>query len=314
MIGGFAAEGHDFRVTRKYPQGLPGNYSQTPPLRVRAHAVLPERRVQAVARRRRQGPGLPGQRRRRRAPSAPSIPGLFSASGVADHPYSGNRSPVNASGLANDVRDVPAAGQPRVRAGPGPARLRLGQALLDLQRRVRLHHQSAARRRLRLAGDRGRLPELERVPELEEPAGGQLRPVPAAGSAARATASASPAGWSSSAASRRRRTSPTGCRCTCPGRPSRPARSAEVWGNARPASFMNLDSGTGPDRRDPTAGRRPRAVPDGADGPARRLGHLLRHARRVLQRRQRAARLHLPGRRPVPADAALPGRRSSPGW
>jgi hypothetical protein len=109
VIGGFAAEGHDFRVTAKYPQGLPGNYSQTPPLEfVRTLYCLngAYKPLRGSAARARSCPVNAAGSRNFRAQN----PGLFSASGVADHPYSGDHSPVNASGLATTFATFPQLG------------------------------------------------------------------------------------------------------------------------------------------------------------------------------------------------------------
>jgi hypothetical protein len=110
VIGGFAAEGHDVpRVTRKYPQGLPGNYSQTKPLEfIRTLYCLdagykPLRGSYAKAR------GCPVNAAGTRAFRG-QHPGLFSASGMADHPYSGNHSPLNASGLDKNFATFPQLG------------------------------------------------------------------------------------------------------------------------------------------------------------------------------------------------------------
>jgi hypothetical protein len=93
VIGSFAAQGISHRPSRAYPQGLPGNYGQMKPLPfIRALYCLdggyrPLRGRAAAAL------GCPttaaGSARFRAA-----NPGLFNASGVADHPYSGANSPA----------------------------------------------------------------------------------------------------------------------------------------------------------------------------------------------------------------------------
>ncbi len=98
LIGGFAAEGRSGPVNAKHPLGLPGNYAQTKPLLYiptlycLTAAGRPLRGAYARAR------GCPATAAGTRSFRA-AHPGLFAASGVADHPYSGGRSPINAKGL-----------------------------------------------------------------------------------------------------------------------------------------------------------------------------------------------------------------------
>jgi hypothetical protein len=98
LIGGFAAEGRSGPVTAPHPQGLPGDYAQTKPLQYiptlycLSAADKPLRGRSAKAR------GCPTNAAGTRAFRA-QHPGLFEASGVADHPYSGGRSPVDSRGL-----------------------------------------------------------------------------------------------------------------------------------------------------------------------------------------------------------------------
>jgi hypothetical protein len=98
LIGGLAAEGRSGAANAAHPQGLPGDYAQTKPLQyiptlycLDAHDK-PLRGSYATAR------GCPASAAgagRFRA----QHPGLFNASGFADHPYSGGRSPVDARRL-----------------------------------------------------------------------------------------------------------------------------------------------------------------------------------------------------------------------
>jgi hypothetical protein len=110
LIGGFAARGLSLPATRRFPQGLPGNYAQTKPLQfirtlycVGADYV-PLRGGYARAR------GCPtsaaGSRRFRSA-----HPGLFNASGVSDHPYQGSYSPVGGGNLDPDYALFPDLGK-----------------------------------------------------------------------------------------------------------------------------------------------------------------------------------------------------------
>jgi hypothetical protein len=92
IIGGFAAQGLSHRPTRRHPQGLPGDYAQTKPLLfIRTLYCLdssyrPLRGRYALAR------GCPATASGSRSFRAAN-PGLFAATGVADHPYSGGESP-----------------------------------------------------------------------------------------------------------------------------------------------------------------------------------------------------------------------------
>ncbi len=101
IIGGFAAEGRSGPVNAKHPQGLPGDYAQTKPLQYiptlycLSPAYAPLRGNYARAR------GCPTNAAGTRAFRA-QHPGLFNAGGVADHPYSGGRSPIDATGLDTD--------------------------------------------------------------------------------------------------------------------------------------------------------------------------------------------------------------------
>jgi hypothetical protein len=93
VIGDFAAQGLVHRPSRRYPQGLPGYYGQMKPLKfIRALYCVddlyrPLRGSTAYA----LGcPTTAGGYAHFRARN----PGLFNAGGVADHPYSGGTSPL----------------------------------------------------------------------------------------------------------------------------------------------------------------------------------------------------------------------------
>jgi hypothetical protein len=98
LIGGFAAQGRSMRPSRRFPQGLPGNYSQTKPLDYILTLYCLGSNFRPLTGRAAALRGCPSTaagRRRFRSQN----PGLFSASGVADHPYMGNLSPVSTRGL-----------------------------------------------------------------------------------------------------------------------------------------------------------------------------------------------------------------------
>jgi hypothetical protein len=109
LIGGFAAQGRSGPANAKHPQGLPGDYAQTKPLLFISTLYClgtnnkPLRGGAAKAR------GCPTTSAGTRAFRG-QHPGLFSASGVADHPYSGNRSPVNGKGLDKNFAIFPQLG------------------------------------------------------------------------------------------------------------------------------------------------------------------------------------------------------------
>jgi hypothetical protein len=92
LIGEFAAQGQSGPVNRKHPQGLPGDYAQTKPLQfIRTLYCLgagyrPLRGRYATAR------GCPADARGSRRFRARN-PVLFHATGVGDHPYLGDRPP-----------------------------------------------------------------------------------------------------------------------------------------------------------------------------------------------------------------------------
>jgi hypothetical protein len=109
LIGGFAAEGRSGPVNAEHPQGLPGNYAQTRPLQFIPTLYCldandkPLRGGYAKAR------GCPVNAAGTRAFRA-QHPGLFNAGGVADHPYSGGRSPVDARALDKNFATFPQLG------------------------------------------------------------------------------------------------------------------------------------------------------------------------------------------------------------
>ena len=101
IIGGFAAEGRSGPVNAKHPQGLPGDYAQTKPLEYIPTLYCLSPRMRRCAADYARARGCPTNAAGTRAFRA-QHPGLFNAGGVADHPYSGGRSPVDATGLDPD--------------------------------------------------------------------------------------------------------------------------------------------------------------------------------------------------------------------
>jgi hypothetical protein len=94
LIGEFAARGSNLtRPRHGAPQGLPGNYGQTKPLQfIRTLYCLDSsyHPLHGTAAKQVGCPTSAGASRRFRT----SNPGLFKASGVSDHPYPNNQSPV----------------------------------------------------------------------------------------------------------------------------------------------------------------------------------------------------------------------------
>jgi hypothetical protein len=101
VIGGFAAEGRSGPVNAQHPQGLPGDYAQTKPLQFIPTLYCLDARAKPLRGSYAKARGCPVNAAGTRAFRA-QHPGLFNASGVADHPYSGGRSPVDAKGLDKD--------------------------------------------------------------------------------------------------------------------------------------------------------------------------------------------------------------------
>jgi hypothetical protein len=98
LIGEFAARGNAHRGPRPgQPQGLPGNYGQTPPLEFIRTLYCLDQSYHQLRGNAAKAVGCPtnaaGSRKFRS-----QHPGLFSASGVGDHPYQGGISPVSRAG------------------------------------------------------------------------------------------------------------------------------------------------------------------------------------------------------------------------
>ena len=97
LIGEFAARGLSGKVTRSHPQGLPGDRGQTKPLLFIRTLYCVDNSYHQLRGRAAKAVGCPtnaaGSRRFRA-----QNPGLFNASGVSDHPYPVNGSPINDGG------------------------------------------------------------------------------------------------------------------------------------------------------------------------------------------------------------------------
>jgi hypothetical protein len=97
LIGEFAARGLSGKVTKTHPQGLPGDRGQTKPLLFIRTLYCVDNNYHQLRGRTAKAVGCPtnaaGSRRFRA-----QNPGLFNASGVSDHPYPVNGSPINDGG------------------------------------------------------------------------------------------------------------------------------------------------------------------------------------------------------------------------
>ncbi len=94
LIGDFAARGSQHGITRYWPQGLPGNAGQTKPLAYLRTLYCVDSSYRQLRGSLAKAEGCPtsaAASRRFRSQN----PALFGASGVGDHPYPGNLSPVS---------------------------------------------------------------------------------------------------------------------------------------------------------------------------------------------------------------------------
>ena len=163
LIGELAPAGATF-------PGAPGLFGNMPPLRfLRALYCVDAsyKPLQGQAAAERGCPTTPAASRQ----FAAQNPGLFNASGFADHPYPQGLPPNQVTPDEPDyaeLAEVPEAGTHARHAAAG---LRLGHPVPDLVDRVRLSDHAARSR----GGDRdsregGALPELVGIPDLAEPA------------------------------------------------------------------------------------------------------------------------------------------------
>ena len=177
LIGNLDARGQAAPAAGSHPQGLPGNFAATKPLQFIRTLYC----VSATYKELRGGAaglvGCPTNAAGSRAFRAAN-PALFNASGFATHPYPVNLPPTVASSTDPDYTEFSELPRLAQHARPDPAGVRVGQAVPDLQQRVRLHHQPAESRtdgaepdqQIRLANDRGLLHQLGRIHLLAQPA------------------------------------------------------------------------------------------------------------------------------------------------
>jgi hypothetical protein len=106
LIGEFAPRGSSARATRKRPQGLPGQFAQTKPLQFLRTLYCVDsayRKLRGAAARAVGCPSTAAGSRRFRH----SNPGLFEASGLADHPYPSNQPPTVETSRDPDIAPFP---------------------------------------------------------------------------------------------------------------------------------------------------------------------------------------------------------------
>jgi hypothetical protein len=106
LIGEFAPRGVSARATPRRPQGLPGQFAQTKPLQFLRTLYCVDYSYRELRGAAAQAVGCPstaaGSRRFRQ-----SNPGLFGASGLADHPYPSNQAPTVEASQDPDIAPFP---------------------------------------------------------------------------------------------------------------------------------------------------------------------------------------------------------------
>jgi hypothetical protein len=106
VIGEFAPRGMSARATRKRPQGLPGQFAQTKPLQFLRTLYCVDSAYRELRGAAARAVGCPataaGSRAFRR-----TNPGLFNATGLADHPYPDNQPPTTATARDPDIAPFP---------------------------------------------------------------------------------------------------------------------------------------------------------------------------------------------------------------
>ena len=206
------------------PQGLPGNDGQTHPIQFVRTPLLPERqhRSQAVGQRRQRG-RLPGQRARPRPSSAPRTRACSTppASPITRTPATATRprAAVPTTRRCPDLGHLASTADAGTRAWGGG---RSYQIYNDEYGYITNPPNNNPSRGYVSPATAAYYINWAEYLSWRNPGRRQLRPVPAR-RPARAT-TRSPAGWRRPPARRRRPTTPTGCRCTCPRPRSHAAR------------------------------------------------------------------------------------------
>jgi hypothetical protein len=90
LIGEFAARGLSGKVTKNHPEGLPGDAAQTKPLQFIRTLYCVDSKYKRLSGKIAKAEGCTASKGSFRSQN----PGLFNASGVGDHPYPGNGSPL----------------------------------------------------------------------------------------------------------------------------------------------------------------------------------------------------------------------------
>jgi hypothetical protein len=107
LIGEFAARGQTGRVTASHPQGLPGNAGQTKPLQFIRTLYCVDSNYKPLSGQTAKAEGCTASKGSFRSHN----PGLFNASGVGDHPYPGNGSPITDGNTDPDFAAFPDLGR-----------------------------------------------------------------------------------------------------------------------------------------------------------------------------------------------------------
>jgi hypothetical protein len=109
LIGEFAPRGMSARATRKRPQGLPGQFAQTKPLQFLRTLYCVDSAYRELRGAPARAVGCPATARGSRAFRRQN-PGLFNASGLADHPYPDNKPPTVETSRDPDIAPFPRLG------------------------------------------------------------------------------------------------------------------------------------------------------------------------------------------------------------
>jgi hypothetical protein len=109
LIGEFAARGANGKVTRSHPQGLPGNFGQTKPLQFIRTLYCVDSNDKQLSGKTAKNEGCPTNKAGYRS-FRKQNPGLFNASGVGDHPYPGGGSPISDGASDPDFATFPGLG------------------------------------------------------------------------------------------------------------------------------------------------------------------------------------------------------------
>jgi hypothetical protein len=109
LVGEFAPRGMTARGTRKRPQGLPGRFAQTKPLQFLRTLYCVNGSYHELRGAAARAEGCPAKAAGSRA-FRRNNPGLFKATGLADHPYPDNKNPTVETSRDPDIAPFPRLG------------------------------------------------------------------------------------------------------------------------------------------------------------------------------------------------------------